>query len=71
MKVVVASPEQDCAAHRALRAEGVPHEIALCTDDLDYGQLMEVLGMTQFTPFGGGQEPLDRPWNDPDLWKKG
>jgi enoyl-CoA hydratase/carnithine racemase len=40
-------------------------------DDLDYGQLMEVLGMTHFTPFGGEQEPLDRPWDDPDLWKKG
>ena len=40
-------------------------------DDLDYGQIMEVLGMTQFTPFGGGQQPLDRAWDDPDLWKKG
>jgi hypothetical protein len=28
------------------------------------------LGMTQFTPLGGGMKPLDRPWNDPDLWKK-
>ena len=38
---------------------------------IDYGQTLEVLGMTQFTPFGGGQQPLDRPWDDPDLWKKG
>jgi enoyl-CoA hydratase/carnithine racemase len=42
----------------------------LAVDDLGYGQTMEVLGMTQFTPFGGGQEPLDRAWDDPDLWKK-
>jgi enoyl-CoA hydratase/carnithine racemase len=39
-------------------------------DDLDYGQLMEVLGMTHFTPYGGEMQPLDRPWDDPDLWKK-
>ena len=39
-------------------------------DDLDYGQTMEVLGMTQFTPWGGDMEPLDRAWDDPDLWKK-
>jgi hypothetical protein len=31
---------------------------------------MEVLGMTEFTPYGGGMKPLDRAWNDPDLWKK-
>jgi hypothetical protein len=31
---------------------------------------MEILGMTQFTPYGGGMEPLDRAWNDPDLWKE-
>ena len=40
-------------------------------NDLGYGQTMELLGMTQFTPIGGGMEPLDRAWNDPDLWKKG
>jgi hypothetical protein len=38
--------------------------------DLGYGQTMEVLGMTQFTPYGGGMEPFDRAWDDPDLWKK-
>ncbi len=42
----------------------------LAMDDLDYGQTLEVLGMPQFTPYGGGQELLDRPWDDPDLWKK-
>jgi enoyl-CoA hydratase/carnithine racemase len=42
----------------------------LAVDDLGYGQTMEVLGMTQFTPFGGGQQVLDRAWDDPDLWKK-
>jgi hypothetical protein len=40
------------------------------TEDLAYGQTMAVLGMTQFTPFGGGQQPLDRAWDDPDLWKQ-
>ena len=40
-------------------------------NDLGFGQSMELLGMTQFTPYGGGMEPLDRAWNDPDLWKKG
>ena len=43
----------------------------LAVDDLGYGQTMEVLGMTQFTPFGGKQQILDRAWDDPDLWKKG
>ncbi len=38
--------------------------------DLGYGQYMELLGMTQFTPSGGKMEPLDRAWNDKDLWKK-
>ena len=42
----------------------------LAVDDLGYGQTMEVLGMSQFTPFGGGQRVLDRAWDDPDLWKK-
>jgi hypothetical protein len=32
---------------------------------------MELLGMTQFTPYGGAMNPLDRALNDPDLWKKG
>jgi hypothetical protein len=32
---------------------------------------MELLGMTQFTPFGGGMNRLDRAWNDPALWKGG
>ena len=40
-------------------------------NDLGYGQTMELLGMTQFTPFSGGMRPLDGAWNDPDLWKKG
>jgi enoyl-CoA hydratase/carnithine racemase len=39
-------------------------------NDLGFGQSMELLGMTQFTPFSGGMSPLDRAWNDPDLWKK-
>ena len=39
-------------------------------NDLGFGQSMELLDMTQFTPYGGGMEPLDRAWNDPDLWKK-
>jgi enoyl-CoA hydratase/carnithine racemase len=39
-------------------------------NDLAFGQNMELLGFTQFTPTGGGMEPLDRAWNDPDLWKK-
>jgi enoyl-CoA hydratase/carnithine racemase len=39
-------------------------------NDLGFGQTMELLGMTQFTPYGGGMAPLDRAWNDPDLWKK-
>ena len=39
-------------------------------NDLGFGQTMELLGMTQFTPYGGGMKPLDRAWNDPDLWKK-
>ena len=39
-------------------------------NDLAFGQTLELLGMTQFTPFSGGMKPLDRPWNDPDLWKK-
>jgi enoyl-CoA hydratase/carnithine racemase len=38
--------------------------------DLGFGQTLELLGMTQFTPFSGGMGPLDRAWNDPDLWKK-
>ena len=42
----------------------------LAVDDLGFGQTMEVLGMTQFTPIGGGMKPHDRAWNDPDLWKK-
>jgi hypothetical protein len=40
-------------------------------NDLGYGMTMELLGMTQFTPYGGGRRPLDRAWDDPDLWKKG
>jgi hypothetical protein len=40
-------------------------------NDLGFGQSMELLGMTQFTPYGGAMNPLDRAWNDPDLWKKG
>ena len=39
-------------------------------NDLGYGMTMELLGMTQFTPYGGGRRPLDRAWDDPDLWKK-
>jgi enoyl-CoA hydratase/carnithine racemase len=39
-------------------------------NDLGYGMTMELLGMTQFTPYGGGQRPLDRAWDDPELWKK-
>jgi hypothetical protein len=39
-------------------------------NDLGYGQTMELLGMTQFTPASGGMRPLDRAWNDPGLWKK-
>jgi enoyl-CoA hydratase/carnithine racemase len=39
-------------------------------NDLGYAQSMELLGMTQFTPYGGGMKPLDRAWNDRDLWKK-
>ena len=35
-----------------------------------YAQSMELLGMTQFTPYGGGMSPLDRAWNDPELWKR-
>ena len=39
-------------------------------EDLGYGQYMELNGMSQFLPVGGGMTALDRPWNDPDLWKK-
>ena len=39
-------------------------------NDLGFGQTMELLGMTQFIPYGGGMNPLDRAWNDPDLWKR-
>ena len=39
-------------------------------NDLGYGQTLEILGMTQFTPYGGAMNPLDRAWNDPDLWKR-
>lgn len=39
--------------------------------DLGFGQSMELLGMTQFTPTGVGMNPLDRACNDRDLWKKG
>jgi len=39
-------------------------------NDLGYGQTMELLGMTQFTPSGGSMHPLDRAWNDRDLWEK-
>ena len=39
-------------------------------NDLGYAQTLELLGMTQFTPYGGGMNPLDRAWNDPDLWKR-
>lgn len=38
MKVVVASPEEDCAAHRALVEEGTEHELLLCEGDFDYGE---------------------------------
>ena len=34
------------------------------TNDLAAGQYMELLGMTQFLPTGGGMRPLDRAWND-------
>jgi len=40
-------------------------------DVYQVGDLKELLGMTQFTPFSGGMRPLDRAWNDPELWKKG
>ena len=39
-------------------------------NDLGYAQTMELLGMTQFTPYSGGMKPLDRAWNDSDLWKR-
>jgi enoyl-CoA hydratase/carnithine racemase len=39
-------------------------------NDLAFGQNMELLGFTQFTPAGGGMSPLDRAWDDPELWKK-
>ena len=42
----------------------------LAVNDLGYAQTMELLGMTQFIPYGGGMNPLDRAWNDPDLWKR-
>jgi enoyl-CoA hydratase/carnithine racemase len=39
-------------------------------EDLGYGQYMELNGMAQFLPVGGGMNPIDRAWNDPELWKK-
>jgi enoyl-CoA hydratase/carnithine racemase len=39
-------------------------------NDLAFGQTMELLGFTQFTPTGGGMSALDRAWDDPELWKK-
>src|SRR5262249_22187151 len=39
-------------------------------NDLGYAQTMELLGMTQFTPYGGGMSPLDRTWNDSQLWER-
>ncbi len=39
-------------------------------NDLAFGQSMELLGMTQFRGSGGGMKPLDRAWDDPELWKE-
>ena len=39
-------------------------------NDLAFGQNLELLGMTQFTPSSGGMTPLDRAWDDPKLWQK-
>jgi enoyl-CoA hydratase/carnithine racemase len=38
-------------------------------NDLGFGQFMELIGLTQFTPFGGGMDGIDRQWDDPSLWK--
>ena len=43
MRVVIASPEADAPAARALRQEQVPHEVILTEDDHAYGRLLERL----------------------------
>lgn len=40
-------------------------------NDLGYGQSMQLLGMTEFLPLGGGMNGLDAAWDDPDLWTNG
>lgn len=38
MRVVIASPSEDCVAHRALEQEGVPHDVLLCEGQFGYGK---------------------------------
>lgn len=40
MRVLVAAVQSDCAAHRALRAEGVAHEEHVCAGRFGYGRLV-------------------------------
>lgn len=39
--VIIPALTEDCAASRALRAEGISHRVVVMTDDQHYGRLLE------------------------------
>lgn len=47
MRVVVPTPMEECPAALALGAEGLEHEIAICSDRYDYGKLMARLWLEE------------------------